>query len=117
MIARMVSVALVLVSVVSAGCTNDQDMLDATTTLVDTITTTSIASGEATTIENPAVTPALPPVTANQGWRQLNAGPLAGRIWPSTAWTGQELIIEMLLTGVVAIQAPNLVPWTGECEA
>ena len=93
MIARSVSVALVLASVVSAGCTNDQDMLDASTTLVDTITTTSIASGETTTVENPVVTRALPPLTANQGWRRLDGGPLAGRIWHSTAWTGRELII------------------------
>ncbi len=46
----------------------------------------------------PAVTPAFstptyPRVETNPGWTQLAAAPIEGRIWPSTTWTGDELIV------------------------
>lgn len=46
----------------------------------------------------PAVTPAFstptyPRVETNPGWTQLAAAPMEGRIWPSTTWAGDELIV------------------------
>lgn len=86
-------VAVVLFTLVSVACTSNQATLDIDTTLVSTTTTTSVAPAETGTTSDPAVTSTLPPGAANPGWRQLQAVPLAGRIWHSTTWTGRELIV------------------------
>lgn len=49
-----------------------------------TSTTSSVASTTSATFPLPE---------ANPGWRQLPTAPLEGRIWHSTTWTGEELII------------------------
>lgn len=57
-------------------------------------TTVSTTTSEPTTTSIVClVTPTHPPVDTNPGWTQLAAAPIEGRIWHSTTWTGDELIV------------------------
>jgi hypothetical protein len=60
-----------------------------TSTTIDSTTT----SEPTTTSIVGIATPTYPPVDTNAGWTQLAPIPVEGRIWHSTTWTGDELIV------------------------
>lgn len=57
----------------------------------DPATTTAAPVGSSVVVD--LSTPTYPPVEPNPGWTRLVSAPIEGRIWHSTTWTDDELVV------------------------
>lgn len=105
---RKTLVAVALVALLSVACNNTKQPGDTAPTAASASVTTSTVGA----------TPTLPTVDANPGWRQLPPPPISGRIWHSTTWSGQLLIIwgGLLPTGVALGDGAMFNPSTEEWQ-